>query len=90
MSEPWLTDPMYGGMSPRSARRSYEAWIRNGKQVATAGTDKPASDAEIAVFKRQIEVQLSEYADAIKAAAAWQQNYKKRHKRKGFHCLERT
>ena len=42
-----------------------------------------ASDAEIAAFKRNIEMQLDEYETAIAAAAAWYQAWKARQAARG-------
>ncbi len=73
--KPWLTDPKYGGMSENAARLSYEAWLRQGKRTLPRGTVLPAPDAEIAVIKRSIAVQLNEYEAAIKAASDWHTNW---------------
>lgn len=84
---PWLTDPKYGGMSPLSARRSYEAWERQGRKTLPSKRP-PASDAEIAWHKRNIEAQLSEYAADIKAYAKWWKGWKSR-RPKGFRATRR-
>jgi hypothetical protein len=47
---------------------------------------RPKSDAEIALIKKQIGIQLAEYEQEIKDAAAWFRDWKAR-ERKGFRCV---
>lgn len=89
MSEqPWLTDPKYGGMSERSARLSYEAWVRQGKRTLPLAKVLPAPDAEIALMKRSVGIQLDEYEAEIAAAAAWMAAWRAR-RPKGFRAKRR-
>jgi len=85
MSKPWLTDPLYGGMSERAARLSYEVSLRAPPRVLA---NPLASDAEIARRKLIVEDLLQGYADAIKAADEWMSAYKVRRPR-GFRALRR-
>lgn len=89
--KPWLTDPKYGGMSEEAARRSYEAWVKQGRRVLTAvprDPRPPAAPEEIARIKRSIEVQLDEYEQAIKAATIWMAEWKSR--QRGFRAVRRN
>ena len=87
--KPWLTDPKYGGMSERSARLSHEAWVRQGCRPLPVLPDPPASDEQIALLKRQIEIQLAEYEAAIVAAVKWHQGWKAK-RYTGFRCVEQN
>lgn len=86
---PWLTDPKYGGMSETAARRSHEAWVAQGmRTLLPTGPALPESDAAIALRKRNIETQLTEYETAIGEAVAWFNGWKAR-RPKGFRAVRR-
>lgn len=90
MKEPWLTDPKYGGMSPASAKRSYEAWLEEGgvnRNPATAPRDPELFDqAAFDLLKKQIEIQLDEHEVAIHDFGQWMRDWRVRQP-KGFKAL---
>lgn len=87
--KPWLTDPKYGGMSELAARRSYEAWVKQGRK--TLPVKPPAeSDEQIALRLLQIETMLAEYKTAIEAFAAWMAGWRARRRISGFRALRRN
>lgn len=82
-------DSKYGGMSAMAAQRSHESWVRNGRKPLPIQPDPPESDEQIALRKRQIEVQLEECEGAIAQAVAWYRGWKTRRVSRGFRCVER-
>jgi hypothetical protein len=87
--KPWLTDPKYGGMSEEAARKSYEAWIRQGRKVLPVKPPyNPETDEQIALRKAQIEVQLREYEEALRAAVTWHREWRARQRKRGFRCAK--
>jgi hypothetical protein len=47
----------------------------------------PKSDPEIALIKKQIEIQLAEFEQEIRDAWAWYQGWKARERAKGFRSV---
>lgn len=90
MSEkPWLTDPLYGGMSEEAARRSYEAWVKQGsKPLPSHGPALTEPDHKFAIRQRRIEALLAEYQQDLAAYAAWMENWLKSRPR-GFRAKRR-
>ncbi len=46
------------------------------------------TDAEIALMKKQIEIQLDEYAEAMRLAEKWYREWKARQRTQGFRCMK--
>jgi hypothetical protein len=79
--KPWLTDPKYGGMSELAARRSYEAWVAQGRRVLPHKRP-PASDEVIAKHKRIVETMLDEYEAELNAYARFLTKWRGKRPRK--------
>lgn len=96
---PWLNDPMYGGMSPEAARKSYQAWVaqgrprppweRHGNAEAYREPLPALSDAEIARSKLIVEDLLAGYESEAAAALAWWRDFKVRRQGRGFRAIRR-
>lgn len=85
MSEqPWLTDPKYGGMSELAARRSYEAWVKQGSKPLRSG------ESEEAIARRFLAIEdlFEDYRRASAAYVAWMQDWVAR-RPKGFRGIRR-
>ena len=46
------------------------------------------SEDEIALMKKQIEIQLEEYAEAMRNAEKWFREWKARQRTQGFRCMK--
>lgn len=90
MTKPWLTDPMFGGMSEESARLSYQAWERQGFKPLQFKTDPlpPASEAEIEMHKARVEACLKDIEQAIAEAKAWGIQWRAKQRSRGFKFME--
>ena len=88
MSAPWLTDPLYGGMSETAARRSYEAWVRQGRRPLPVLPPEPPTREEIDLIERQIAAQFEDIDRDLTAFRKWMDDWRARQP-KGFRALRR-